>query len=57
MHVSLEVCQEVYACVLSLSWNLNLNYLFQAGKRRAERRHKFMEEFVKEFYDEWNGLS
>ncbi|TKY67749.1 YpgQ protein [Spatholobus suberectus] len=29
----------------------------KAGKRRAERRHKFMEEFVKEFYDEWNGLS
>ncbi|RDX81369.1 ypgQ [Mucuna pruriens] len=28
----------------------------KAGKRRAERRHKFMEEFVKEFYDEWNGL-
>ncbi|WJX43257.1 hypothetical protein P8452_30386 [Trifolium repens] len=27
----------------------------KAGKRRAERRHKFMEEFVKEFYDEWNG--
>ncbi|BAT91109.1 uncharacterized protein YpgQ [Vigna umbellata] len=29
----------------------------KAGKRRAERRHKFMEEFVKEFYDEWNGLN
>ncbi|KAE9620277.1 hypothetical protein Lalb_Chr01g0001411 [Lupinus albus] len=29
----------------------------KAGQRRAERRHKFMEEFVKEFYDEWNGLS
>ncbi|KAL1324445.1 hypothetical protein HN51_034608 [Arachis hypogaea] len=29
----------------------------KAGKRRAERRHKFMEEFVKEFYDEWNGVS
>ncbi|XP_050899299.1 uncharacterized protein LOC127106062 isoform X3 [Lathyrus oleraceus] len=27
----------------------------KAGKRRAEIRHKFMEEFVKEFYDEWNG--
>lgn len=29
----------------------------KAGKRRAEKRHKFMEEFVKEFYDEWSGLS
>ncbi|KAK7404347.1 hypothetical protein VNO78_05167 [Psophocarpus tetragonolobus] len=29
----------------------------KAGKRMAEKRHKFMEEFVKEFYDEWNGLS
>ncbi|XP_027191753.1 uncharacterized protein [Cicer arietinum] len=28
----------------------------KAGQRRAEKRHKFMEEFVKEFYDEWNGL-
>ncbi|KAK7264125.1 hypothetical protein RJT34_31729 [Clitoria ternatea] len=29
----------------------------KAGQRRAEKRHKFMEEFVKEFYDEWNGLN
>ncbi|CAJ2655642.1 unnamed protein product [Trifolium pratense] len=29
----------------------------KAGKSRAERRHKFMEEFVKEFYDEWNSSS
>ncbi|KAI4328643.1 hypothetical protein L6164_020979 [Bauhinia variegata] len=27
----------------------------EAGKRRAEKRHQFMEEFLKEFYDEWNG--
>ncbi|POO01968.1 Ribonuclease Y [Trema orientale] len=27
----------------------------QAGRSRAERRHKFMEEFLKEFYEEWNG--
>ncbi|GAB2275287.1 hypothetical protein Dimus_010047, partial [Dionaea muscipula] len=28
-----------------------------AGKRRAEKRHKFMEEFLKEFYQEWDGNS
>ncbi|XP_042502930.1 uncharacterized protein YpgQ [Macadamia integrifolia] len=27
----------------------------EAGKRRAEKRHMFMEEFVKEFYEEWDG--
>ncbi|PON77733.1 Ribonuclease Y [Parasponia andersonii] len=27
----------------------------QAGRSRAERRHKFMEEFLKQFYEEWNG--
>ncbi|KAK7258082.1 hypothetical protein RIF29_32515 [Crotalaria pallida] len=29
----------------------------KAGQKRAERRHKFMEEFVKEFYAEWNGVN
>ncbi|THG01957.1 hypothetical protein TEA_027894 [Camellia sinensis var. sinensis] len=27
----------------------------KAGQRRAEKRHKFMEDFLKEFYDEWDG--
>ncbi|XP_010498075.1 PREDICTED: uncharacterized protein LOC104775840 [Camelina sativa] len=27
----------------------------EAGRRRAEKRHKFMEEFLKEFYGEWDG--
>lgn len=27
----------------------------KAGKRRAEKRHKFMEEFLIEFYEEWSG--
>ncbi|XP_004231496.2 uncharacterized protein [Solanum lycopersicum] len=27
----------------------------KAGKRRAEKRHKFMEDFLKEFYEEWDG--
>ncbi|XP_076917930.1 uncharacterized protein LOC143578152 [Bidens hawaiensis] len=27
----------------------------KAGKARAEKRHKFMEEFLNEFYQEWSG--
>ncbi|XP_047311153.1 uncharacterized protein YpgQ [Impatiens glandulifera] len=27
----------------------------ESGKRRAEKRHKFMETFVQEFYEEWDG--
>ncbi|KAH9771667.1 HD domain-containing protein [Citrus sinensis] len=27
----------------------------EAGQRRAEKRHKFMEEFLMEFYEEWDG--
>ncbi|KAK9935750.1 hypothetical protein M0R45_022836 [Rubus argutus] len=27
----------------------------KAGQKRAERRHKFMEEFLLEFYEEWGG--
>ncbi|KAF8672354.1 hypothetical protein HU200_049556 [Digitaria exilis] len=27
----------------------------EAGKRRAEKRHKFMKDFVAEFYEEWSG--
>lgn len=27
----------------------------KAGKRRAEKRHKFMQDFVAEFYEEWSG--
>lgn len=27
----------------------------EAGKKRAEKRHKFMENFVSEFYEEWSG--
>ncbi|KAK2984492.1 hypothetical protein RJ640_002724 [Escallonia rubra] len=29
----------------------------KAGQRRAERRHKFMEDFLKEFYEEWDGTA
>lgn len=27
----------------------------KAGKRRAEKRHKFMKDYVNEFYEEWSG--
>ncbi|KAK6931728.1 HD domain [Dillenia turbinata] len=27
----------------------------KAGKKRAENRHKVMEDFLKEFYEEWDG--
>ncbi|XP_020586185.1 uncharacterized protein LOC110028606 [Phalaenopsis equestris] len=27
----------------------------EAGRRRAEKRHKFMETFIEEFYEEWSG--
>ncbi|KAL2517216.1 Metal-dependent phosphohydrolase [Abeliophyllum distichum] len=27
----------------------------KAGRRRAEKRHKFMAEFLEEFYEEWDG--
>ncbi|XP_026408170.1 uncharacterized protein LOC113303354 [Papaver somniferum] len=29
----------------------------KAGRRRAEKRHKFVEEFLTEFYEEWDGRS
>ncbi|XP_026404381.1 uncharacterized protein LOC113299560 [Papaver somniferum] len=29
----------------------------KAGQRRAEKRHKFMEEFLTEFYEKWDGRS
>ncbi|GAB2223333.1 hypothetical protein Droror1_Dr00017474 [Drosera rotundifolia] len=29
----------------------------RAGRRKAEKRHKFMEEFLEEFYQEWDGKS
>ncbi|XP_077231403.1 metal-dependent phosphohydrolase [Tasmannia lanceolata] len=27
----------------------------KAGQRRAEKRHKFMQDFLTEFYEEWDG--
>lgn len=29
----------------------------KAGQKRAEKRHKFMEDFLNEFYEEWDGKS
>jgi len=26
------------------------------GKQAAEKRHKYMEDFLSQFYDEWNGI-
>jgi len=27
----------------------------EAGRKYAAKRHKFMEEYLEEFYAEWNG--
>ena len=27
----------------------------QTGKKIAQKRHLFMEKFLEQFYDEWNG--
>jgi uncharacterized protein len=29
----------------------------QSGKRIAEQRHQYMEGFLNQFYNEWNGRS
>lgn len=29
----------------------------QTAKRIAEKRHKFMKDFLQQFYDEWNGIA
>lgn len=36
---------------------LKLKHLMktEAGRRRAEKRHKFMQDFLTEFYEEWEG--
>jgi len=28
----------------------------ETAKKVAEKRHKYMEEFLAQFYDEWNGI-
>jgi uncharacterized protein len=40
-----------YSKLLKLKDNMNT----KTGKNLAEERHKFMELYLKEFFDEWNG--
>ena len=40
-----------YSKLLKLKDNMNT----KTGKSMANKRHKFMEQFLKEFFDEWSG--
>lgn len=42
-----------YEKLLLLKDNMNTN----TGKRMALKRHKFLEDYLKQFYREWDGLS
>ena len=40
---------------ISLCLRSYFAWLIQAGKQRAEERHKFMEAFLQQFQGEWEG--
>lgn len=52
-----ELSCSMFLCHLFLFYSLIgiSSKQFQAGRRRAEKRHKFMQDFVAEFYEEWSG--
>ncbi|KAK2984483.1 hypothetical protein RJ640_002715 [Escallonia rubra] len=51
------ICAFAIQVVSLLIIMLRTSWEEEAGQRRAERRHKFMEDFPREFYEEWDGTA
>lgn len=49
------ICVSLVLLTLTMLLSLRTDGNLQAGLMRAEKRHEFMEEFLKQFYAEWDG--